>query len=214
MAAYTVRHLDAIEEHADEDAHYRAIRHELGISSFGATAWTGHAAGDRVINEHDPGDPTRDEELFLVFRGHALFDLDGDAIDAPAGTVISSTPGLRRSAVALVPKTTIILVEGTPGAPYDARGWELWAPLAPHYFAGEHALVADQLGTIVAAYPQYPMLLFNLACCESFLGRTEDALGHLRVAIGMAEEFRQAARDDPDLDGIRDEPGFQELVGS
>jgi hypothetical protein len=214
MAAYAVRHLDAIEELSDEGANYRAIRHELGISAFGATAWTAHSAGDRLINEHDPGDTTRDEELFLVFRGHAVFDLEDERVDAPAGTLVSAAPGVRRSAVALVEDTTIILIEGTPGAPYDARGWELWAPLAPHYFAGEHAMVADRLRAVVAVHPQYPMLLFNLACCESFLGQTEAALGHLRLPIARSEEFREAARTDPDLDGIRHEPAFQELVGT
>jgi hypothetical protein len=53
------------------------------------------------------------------------------------------------------------------------------------------------------------MLFFNLACCESLLGRTRDALDHLRRAIEMSEEFRQSARHDSDLDRIRDEPVFQ-----
>ena len=35
--------------------------------------------------------------------------------------------------------TTIIALEGTPGKAYEARGWELWAPLAPLYEAGEYA---------------------------------------------------------------------------
>jgi hypothetical protein len=56
------------------------------------------------------------------------------------------------------------------------------------------------------------MLFFNLACCESLSGRTTDALDHLRHAIAMSEEFRDAAKDDSDLDPIRDEPAFQELI--
>jgi mannose-6-phosphate isomerase-like protein (cupin superfamily) len=211
MAAYRVRHLDAIEEHTDAGSHYRAIRVELGISAFGVTAWTGHA-GDLLINEHDPGDPTCDEELFLVLRGHAAFNIDGDRVDAPSGVLVSAPPGTRRSAVAVVDDRMILLVEGTPGAAYDARGWELWAPLAPDYFAGKHAMVADRLRAIVAEHPQYPMLVFNLACCESFLGRTRDAIAHLREAIAMSEEFRQSAREDGDLDGLRGELEFQELI--
>ena len=56
------------------------------------------------------------------------------------------------------------------------------------------------------------MLFFNLACCESLLGRTSDALGHLRHAIEMSEEFRASAKADSDLDAIRDEPAFQQLI--
>jgi hypothetical protein len=56
------------------------------------------------------------------------------------------------------------------------------------------------------------MLFFNLACCESLCGRTTEALDHVRHAIEMSEEFRQSARDDSDLDPIRDEPAFQQLI--
>ena len=43
--------------------------------------------------------------------------------------------------------------------------------------------------------------------------RTDEvALGHLRRAIEMSEEFRDSARSDSDLDAIRDEPEFQELT--
>jgi hypothetical protein len=56
------------------------------------------------------------------------------------------------------------------------------------------------------------MLFFNLACCESQCGRRSDALGHLRQAIEMSEEFRHAAKGDSDLDAIRDEPAFRQLI--
>jgi len=212
MAAYAVAHLDEIEEFADVGCHYRPIRHRLGITAFGVTAWTAHAAGDLVINEHDEGDPTADEELFLVLRGHAVFELDGDRVDAPTGTLVFAPPRTRRSASAVEEGTMIILLEGTPGKAYEARGWELWAPLAPLYQAGAYAEVADRLGALVAVAPQYPMLFFNLACCESRCGRTSDALDHLRHAVELSEEFRGSAKNDSDLDAIRDEPAFRQLI--
>ena len=210
MVGYAVAHLDEIEEFAEAGCHYRPIRHHLGISAFGVTAWTARAAGDLVINEHD--DPTADQELFLVLRGHAVFELDGDRVDAPAGTLVFAPPRTKRTASAMQAGTTIIALEGTPGKAYEARGWELWAPLAPRYEAGEYAEVADRLGALVAAAPQYPMLFYNLACCESLCGRTSDALGHLRHAIEMSAEFRGTAKDDSDLDPIRREPAFEQLI--
>jgi hypothetical protein len=212
VAGYVVAHLDEIEEFSDVGCHYRPIRHRLGITAFGVTAWTARAEGDLVINEHDEGDPTAAQELFLVLRGHAVFELDGDRVDAPAGTLVFAPPHMRRTASAVEEGTMIILLEGTPGKAYDARGWELWAPLAPRYEAGEYAEVADRLGALVAAAPQYPMLFFNLACCESRCGRTSDALDHLRHAVEMSEEFRDTAKDDSDLDAIRDEPAFKQLI--
>jgi tetratricopeptide (TPR) repeat protein len=213
MATCAVAHLDEIDEFADAGSHYRPIRHHLGITAFGVTAWTAHAAGDVVINEHDEGDPTADEELFLVLRGHAVFDLDGNSVDAPSGTLVYAPPGTRRTASARQDGTTIIAVEGTPGAGYEARGWELWAPLVDLYEAGEFAQVADRLSALVATSPQYPMLFFNLACCESRCGRTREALEHLRKAIEMSEEFRDSAKNDSDLDPIRHEPAFRQLIG-
>jgi mannose-6-phosphate isomerase-like protein (cupin superfamily) len=213
MADYAIAHLDEIEEFRDAGAHYRPIRHHLGVTAFGVTAWTAHTAGDVVVNEHDEDDPTADQEVFLVLHGHAVFEVGGDRVDAPTGTLVFAPPGTKRKASALEDNTTILALEGTPGEAYAARGWELWAPLAPLYQAGEYAEVATRLAALVLANPHYPMLFFNLACCESQCGRTRDALDHLQHAIEMSEEFRESARSDSDLDPIRDEPGFKELIG-
>lgn len=212
MASCAVAHLDEIEEFEDAGSHYRPIRHHLGITAFGVTAWTGHRAGEVVINQHDEDDPTADQELFVVLRGHAVFDIDGARIDAPPGTLVHVPPSTNRAATATEDETTILAIEGTPGSGYEARGWELWAPLAPLYEAGEYAEVADRLGALLPENPQYPMLFFNLACCESKCGRASEALDHLGRAIEMSEELRQSARDDSDLDPIREHQGFRQLV--
>ena len=212
MAGYAIAHLDEIDEFSDAGAHYRPVRHHLGISAFGATVWTARTAGDVLINEHDEDDPTADQELFLVLHGHAVFEVDGDRVDAPTGTLVFAPPGTRRKASALEGDTTLLAIEGTPGEAYAARGWELWAPLAPRYQAGEYAEVAARLAALVRANPQYPMLFFNLACCESQCGRTSEALEHLQHAIELSDEFRESARNDSDLDPIRNEPVFTELM--
>lgn len=213
MTGHAVAHLDELDELVDGRCLYRPVRHHLGITSFGATAWTGRAAGDVIVDEHDEGDPTADEELFLVLGGHAVFELEGDRVDGPAGTFVFAPPGMKRRAFAEEAGTTIMLIEGTPGKAYEPRGWELWAPLAPLYESGQYAVVGDRLRELVEAHPQYPMLFYNLACCESLTGRTADALDHLRRAIDKSEEFRGTAKLDPDLDPIRDQPAFTQLIG-
>ena len=214
MSGYQVAHLDDIAELTDGREPYRPIRHHFGITSFGMTSWTGHAVGDRILNEHDEADgQDRSEELYLVQSGRAAFELDGKRVDAPAGTFVSVSPGVKRTAFAEEPATTIVAVGGVPGKAYDPVGWELWMPLGKQYEAGEHEAVLERLRPMVEANPQYPLLAYNIACLESLTGRTDDALRHLREAIDGSERFRDYAKGDTDLDPIREKPGFRELVG-
>jgi tetratricopeptide (TPR) repeat protein len=213
MNGYAAAHLDEIEELSDGRCPWRPVRHHFGITSFGVNAWTGHAAGDRIINEHDESDEDADEELYLVQQGRATFELDGERVDAPAGTFVFARPGVKRTAFAEEPGTTIIALGGTPGKAYEPFGWEIWAPAHPLYEAGDYAGAADRGRELVEAHPEYVGPLYNLACCESLAGRTADAIEHLRLAIERSERSRALAAEDSDFDPIRDEPAFKELVG-
>ena len=213
MSEYAVARLEEIEETNDGRCPYRAVRHHLGITAFGVNTWTAREAGDRIINEHDEDEPDGNEELYLVLRGRATFELDGERVDTPAGTFVFARPGVKRTAFAAEAGTTIVALGGTAGKAYEPHGWELWAPLRPLYEAGEYGEVADRGRMLIEAHPEYAALFYNLACCESLAGRTADALDHLRHAIEMSDRFRAYAKDDSDFDPIRDEPAFAELVG-
>jgi hypothetical protein len=211
MSGYAVAHLDEIEEMDDGRCPFRPVRHHFGITAFGVNAWTARDAGDRIINEHDESE--ENEELYLVQQGRAFFELDGERLDAPAGTFVFARPGVKRTAFAEEPGTTIIALGGTPGEAYEPHGWELWAPLRPLYEEGKYAEAADRGRELVEANPEYADLFYNVACCESLAGRTTDAVDHLTRAIDMSEQFRAYAKDDSDFDPIRDEPAFKELTG-
>jgi tetratricopeptide (TPR) repeat protein len=211
MSGYAVLHLDEIDEVSDGRSPYRPVRHHFGITSFGVNAWTARDAGDRIINEHDESD-AGEEELYLVQRGRARFELDGERVDAPAGTFVFARPGVKRTAFAEEPGTTIVALGGTPGRAYEPIGWELWAPLRPLYESGEYAEAADRGRKLSEAHPEYPGLLYNLACCESLAGRKDEAIEHLRLAIDRSGRIRSFAAGDSDFDPIRDEPAFKELV--
>ncbi len=73
--AYATARLDEIGTMPDGRYRYRPVRHHLGITSFGVTAWVGAAAGDPIINEYDE-DSEPAEELFLVVSGRAIFELE------------------------------------------------------------------------------------------------------------------------------------------
>jgi tetratricopeptide (TPR) repeat protein len=212
VTGYRVARLEEIDELDDGREPWRPVRHHLGITAFGVNTWTAAEAGSRIINEHDEDEPDGNEELYVVLEGRAIFELDGERHDAPAGTMVFVRPGTKRTAFAEEPGTTILAVGGVAGEAYEPSGWELWAPVNPLYAAGEYAEAADRAREIADAHPEYAGLLYNLACCESLAGRTADALEHLRLAIERSPRFRAHARGDSDFDPIREEPGFRELL--
>jgi tetratricopeptide (TPR) repeat protein len=213
MDGYRVARLEEIDELDDGRIPWRPIRHHLGIMAFGANAWTGKAAGDRIINEHDESD-FGEEELYIVFQGRATFELDGEQVDAPTGTFVAVPPGVNRTAFAVEAGTTIVAVGAVPGKPYAGAGWELWAPIRPLYMEGRYAEAADAALELAEANPEYAGLQYNLACCESLCGRTDAAIGHLGRAIELWEGFREYAAGDSDFDALREEPAFAALLAA
>ena len=211
---YAVAHLDQIDEISDGRTPSRPVRAHFGITSFGINSFTAREAGERVISEHDESEGAQgQEELYLVQRGRARFELNGESVDAPAGTFVSARPGVKRTAFAEEPGTTIIAIGGTPGKVYEPTGYEFWAPLVPLYESGEYAEAADRGREVIKAHPEFMALLYNVACCESLAGRTDDAIAHLRLAFERADHLRSLAAEDSDLDPLREDPAFKELMG-
>jgi len=210
MGKFAVARLDEIDEVTDGREPWRPVRHHFGIRSFGVNAWTGKETGDRIINEHD--EEGEDEELYVVQTGRARFELDGESVDAPTGTYVFVEPGVKRTAYAEEPGTTLLAIGAQAGKAYEPSGWELWAEVGPLYQAGQYEEAADRASALVAAHPEYPMLAYNLACVESLAGRKDDAIEHLRQAAEKSDRLREFAADDSDLDALRDDPRFKELM--
>ena len=210
MGTYKVAQLEEIEEITDGRCPWRPVRKHFGIMSFGINAWTAPNAGDRIINEHD--EDGEHEELYIVQRGRATFELDGERIDAPEGTFVFADPGVKRTAFAEEPGTTVIALGGTPGQAFEPNGWEVWAPIHALYLDGKYDEAADRGVGLIEANPEFADVAYNVACCESLAGRTADAIDHLRLAIERSERFREFAAGDTDLDPIREEPAFKELM--
>jgi quercetin dioxygenase-like cupin family protein len=210
VAAYRVSRFDAIDEIDDGGVPYRPVRHHFGIASFGVNSFTGRKAGDRIINEHSEEDDQ--EELYLVLQGRATFELNGERVDAPAGTLVFAEPGVKRTAFADEDGTTIVVVGGKPGKAYEVLGFEAWAPFHGLYEAGDYAEAADQARAAIEAQPEAVGAFFYLACCEARAGRADDAAQHLRHALEPSGRLRGLARRNPDLDSIRDRPEIAELL--
>ena len=211
---FHVAQLQEIEVIEDGRCPFRPVRHHLGISAFGVNSWTGRDAGDRIINEHNEDEANGEEELYVVTVGRATFELDGERVDAPAGTLVFCEPGVKRTAFAEEAGTTILAFGAVKGEAYQPFGWEVWMPANRFYLEKdwEGAIAAAKPG--VEAHPEYAGPLYNLACVESLAGHGDDAIGHLRQAVEKASRFRELARDDSDFDPIREDPRFVELVGT
>ena len=209
--SYRVATVDELQDIAyRQDTHMRPVRHHLGITAFGTNAWTAANVGDRLIPEHQEDEGN--EELYVVLRGRARFEIDGDTVDAPEGTLVFVRPEGNRTAFAEEAETTVIAIGSKVGQPYEVGGWEVWAEFHPDYEAGNYDAVIDRARETLEANG-YASPLYNLACCESLAGRKEDAIGHLRVAFERRPSLRDMAKEDTDLDPLRDEPAFRELLG-
>jgi tetratricopeptide (TPR) repeat protein len=211
---FTVTRLDQIDEIDDGRTAFRPIRHHFGIETFGITATTARADGDRLINEHDESEPESGEELYFVVSGAATFKLDGQSHDAPAGTFVHVSPGVRRSAFAREAGTTVVAIGAGPkGTPYAPNGWELFAPLMPLFESGDYEEGADRAQALLAGDPPYSLAYYNTACFEARAGRTDAALAHLKRAIELTPPLAGLAREDDDLAALRDHASFAEIVG-
>jgi mannose-6-phosphate isomerase-like protein (cupin superfamily) len=210
MSGYAVARLEDIEQIRDGLA-CRPVRHHFGLTSFGVNTWTGVAVGDRILNEHDEADDA--EELYLVHTGRATFELDGERVGAPAGTFVFAPPGVRRTAFAEEPGTTILVVGGRPGEAWQPDGWELWAPVEPLFSAGRFAEAAERSRELAEANPGLPMLRYMLARCELERGDAAEAIAQLRAAL-VTNRMRVIAAKDPGLDSIRHDPAFVALLRS
>jgi hypothetical protein len=209
MTGYAVAGLGDIGEISGGSVPCRPVRHHFGITSFGINAWTGEVVGDRILNAHDEADDA--EELYLVHCGRATFELDGERVDAPAGTFVFAAPGVMRTAFAAEPDTTVIAIGGRAGEAWEPDGWELWTPVAPLFDDGGYVEAADLSRRLVEAHPGLPMLPYMLACCELKAGRTDEAIEALRAAL-VTRRMRVIAAKDATLDPIRDSPAFKELL--
>jgi hypothetical protein len=190
------------------------IRRFFDIQSFGINAWTAHQVGGILIPQHDERSSGH-EELYLVIDGHATFTVDGEVLAAPVGTLVFvSDPAVARGAVAAQPGTTVVSVGAAPGQAYGPRSWETNRDVFALLDAGDAVAAKRVLTEALDHYSDRGGLLYNLACAETQLGETDSALDHLRAALRADRSLTGSARHDGDLEPLRSDPRFLELIES
>ena len=189
---------------------WHSIRHHFDVRAFGINANVAPEAGCVLVEEHTEDVPwSRHEELYLVVSGHAVFTLDGEEVDAPAGTIVFvRDPAVRRAAVAREAGTTLLCVGGPVGRPFQPSVWEFSRRALDRVEAGDLDAAVAIMEEALEVRPGEPVALYDLACFESLAGRHEQALEHLRQALAADPSLSDQAREDEDLDPIRDDPRF------
>jgi len=188
------------------------VREHFGIHGFGVNAWTLDEDGT-LIGEHDESGSGQ-EELYIVLDGNATFEIDGESIDAPAGTLVFVPPESRRKATGT---GTILALGGKPGAAYQGIDWgDAW----PFHSESMTAYGEERYGEALDAVrkglehsPDVAGLHYNYACFATLAGDTADeTFGHLQRSVELFPPFREQARADDDLAGVRDDPRFEEAL--
>jgi uncharacterized cupin superfamily protein len=100
---------------------WKSIRWHMGIEAFGVNGVT-KSKGEWLTPIHDELKDNQDE-LFIVLEGEAEFSLDDKKVKAPAGTLISVKPAVKRGAKSLITPTTLLIVGSSIGAVYQPPDW-------------------------------------------------------------------------------------------
>ena len=191
------------------------VRRDLDIGSFGVNAFYQSTSGAPVIAEHDEAGPGAGghEELYVVVEGSCTFTVDGEEVDAPRGTALFvGDPASKRSARATEDRTIVLVVGGRPGEAFRPGPAEAMGPFFRLYRDGDYQGALSACREALELYPGNALILYNIACLESLLGRTEEALEPLGESLAAWPEYKNLAADDDDLAALRGDARFRALV--
>ncbi|HEU5477984.1 MAG TPA: hypothetical protein VFU64_09215 [Gaiellaceae bacterium] len=208
---YRILSLDEVETASHRDSNLIPVRHTLGFRPAGVNAWIADTGGQLIPpHEEDSGN----EELYAVVRGRATFTVAEEKADAPAGTLVFVPPEVFRTAVAEEDGTIVFAVGGTVGEAFNAGGWDSFALADTYRQAGRYEEGRAIMEGLIAEKPDYWATHYNAGCFEALAGNANAAFEHLRRAkeLGPTEDTAMYFREDGDLDPVRGDPRFQELL--
>ena len=188
------------------------VRRTLDITAFGVQAFSAPSGGV-VVNEHDEVLLTEagQQELYIVMSGAATFEIDGETVDAPAGSLVHVQPAAKRKATATEDGTTILVVGATPGKAYEPAPEEMGQAFAA-YNAGDYELALEKQLIVVEKQPENPVAHFNVGCFAARAGHADQAIEALERAIAINDGVKELIATDEDLDSLRQDERFQKLA--
>ena len=188
------------------------VRHLLGFRPAGVNAWKADTGG-QLMPPHT--EDSGNEELYVVVSGRATFTVGDETADAPSGTLVFVPAEVHRSAVAAEDDTIVFVVGGSVGEAFNAGGWDSFTLADGYRQAGRLEEGRAIMAQLIAEKPDYWPTTYNAGCFEALAGDKDAAFAHLRRAKELDAEGDSAPyfREDGDLDPLRHDPRFQELLG-
>src|SRR3954451_18531817 len=165
---------------------WHPVRQALGTRIVGMGGYTAERAGQIVIEGHtESEDGLNHEEVYLVLRGRATFTLDGDELDAPAGTFVAVLdPSVHRRAVAAEAGTAVLALGAMPSfVPSDSE----WIERARPHLSSDPARAIAILEDLRAVKRDSPVA--EVAAAFIALARGDEAAA--RAALGGTRARRQ-----------------------
>ena len=173
---------------------WRPLRAAIGARIVGMNAYTAERAGQDVVEPHVEGEGGMGhEEVYVVLRGRATFRLDGEPLDAPAGTVVRVDREVHRHAVAAEAGTAVLALGADPTFTPSSSEWIERA--RPHIRSdpGRARAIVEELR---AERPDAPGLPIADALLAVGCGDEPAA----RAALARVDpRYRDMVRADPDL---------------
>jgi mannose-6-phosphate isomerase-like protein (cupin superfamily) len=125
MGEFKVKKIDELE--AIYGGSFKRARAELGVTSFGMQI-IDLPPNVTAYPEHDHSGDGQ-EEVYIVLRGAADMEIDGEVVSVDPETIVRVGPGTKRKVLPGGEGARILVLGGVPGAPYEAPGvTELGAP--------------------------------------------------------------------------------------
>ncbi len=116
MPRYTVKKIDDME--AIYAGSFKRARAELGVESFGMQVMDLPPNLDQYP-EHDHFEDGQ-EEVYLVLRGAAEIEIEGERFQLDPGTMVRVGAGVKRKLRTGPESARVLALGGRPGKPYEA----------------------------------------------------------------------------------------------
>jgi mannose-6-phosphate isomerase-like protein (cupin superfamily) len=174
---------------------WRPVRAALDTRIVGMAAYSAERTGQEVIEDHtESTDGRGHEEVYLVLQGRAMFTLNGETLDASAGTFVVVSPHVRRYAVAAEDQTVVLALGGP--SEFQPAASE-WIERARPHLRSNPKRARRLLDELRRERPDSAGLHFGEALLAASQGDTTAALSWLREAIDAEPLLRAEAKREP-----------------